>query len=74
MFIKLVSCSCVDNMQYYDAVVCFNSVEFSVTSVYYNMALHKWSVKVANKPLFETYLFSDMMAYLSDVVRDLFYR
>lgn len=74
MLIKLVSYSCVDNMQYYDAVVSFPSVEFAITSVYYDVLNHVWSVKLPGKPLFETILFSNLMQYLTDVIRDLFYR
>ncbi len=74
MLIKLVSCSCVDNMQYYDAVVCLPSIEFTITSVYYNVISHVWSIKVADKPLFETYLYTDLMSFLVDYIRELFYR
>lgn len=74
MIIKLVSCSCVDNMQYYDAVICYPSIEFALTSVYYDLANHVWSVKFPNKPLFETILFSELISYLTEFVRDMFYR
>lgn len=74
MIIKLVSCSCVGNMQYYDAVICSNCVEFKLTNVYYDVLNHVWSIKIPNKPLFETILFSDMINYLTEYVRDLFYR
>lgn len=74
MIIKLVSCSCVDNMQYYDAIICSNSIECKLTDVYYDVLNHIWSIKLPNKPLFETILFSDMINYLTEYVRDLFYR
>lgn len=74
MIIKLVSCSCVDNMQYYDAVICSNCIEIKLTNVYYDVLNHVWSIKFPNKPLFETILFSDMISYLTEYVRDLFYR
>lgn len=73
MIIKLVSFSCVDNMQYYDAVICSNSIEFKLTDVYYDIKNHLWSVKFPNRPLFETILFCDLISYLSGYVRDLFY-
>lgn len=73
MIIKLVSRSCIDNMQYYDAIVCSNNNEFFLTNVYYNVRDHVWSVKFPNKPLCETILFSDMINYLTDYIRDLFY-
>lgn len=74
MLIKLVSCSCVDNMQYYDAVICFPGIDFTLTSVYYDVCSHVWSVKFPNKPLFETVLFSTLIGYLTDFVRDVFFR
>lgn len=74
MLIKLVSCSCVDNMQYYDAVVCFPSVEFTLTSVYYDVLNHVWSVKLSNRPLFETHSYNELISHLICVIRDLFYR
>lgn len=74
MLIKLVSCSCVDNIQYYDAVVCFPSIEFTITSVYYNVSSHVWSVKVAGEPLFETFLYVDLMSFLSNYLREFFFR
>ena len=74
MIIKLVSCSCVDNMQYYDAVICYPSIEFALTSVYYDVLNHVWSVKFPNQPLFETILFSELIGYLTEFVRDMFYR
>ena len=74
MIIKLVSCSCVDNMQYYDAVICSNSIEFKLTNVYYDVRNHLWSIKFPNRPLFESILFSDMVNYLTEYIRDLFYR
>lgn len=74
MVIKLVSCSCVDNMQYYDAIISYPSVEFSLTSVYYNVRTHVWSVKFPDKPLFETVVFSELISYLTEFVRDMFYR
>lgn len=73
MLIKLVSCACVDNMQYYDAVVCFPSVEFTITSVYYDVLNHVWSVKLSNRPLFETHSYNELISYLICVIRDLFY-
>lgn len=74
MLIKLVSYSCVDNMQYYDAVVCFPSVEFTITSVYYDVLNHVWSVKLPNSHLFETHSYNELISYLIRVIRDLFYR
>lgn len=74
MLIKLVSYSCVDNMQYYDAVVCFPSVEFTITSVYYDVLNHLWSVKLPNNPLFETHSYNELISYLICVIRELFYR
>lgn len=74
MIIKLVSCSCVDNMQYYDAVICSNSIELKLTNVYYDVLNHLWSIKFPNRPLFETILFSDLINYLTEYVRVLFYR
>ena len=74
MTIKLVSCSCVDNMQYYDAVVCLHNIEFTITCVYYDVVYHRWSVKVPSKPLFETYQFADLMSFISSYIYELFYR
>lgn len=74
MLIKLVSFSCVDNMQYYDAVVCFPSVEFTLTCVYYDVLNHLWSIKLPNKSLFETRSYNELISYLIDIIRELFYR
>ena len=74
MIIQLVSCSCVDNMQYYDAVVCFSSIEFTLTSVYYDVLNHVWSVKLPDNPLFETRSYNELISYLIDIIRELFYR
>lgn len=74
MLLKLVSYSCVDNMQYYDAVVYFPSIEFTLTSVYYDVLNHVWSVKLSNRPLFETSSYCELITYLTSVIRDLFYR
>lgn len=74
MIIKLVSGSCIDNMQYYDAVICSNSIEYKLTDVYYDLKNHLWSVKFPGKPLFETILFGDMVNYLAEYIRELFYR
>lgn len=74
MLIKLVSCSCVDNMQYYDAVVCFPSVEFTITSVYYDVLNHVWSVKLSNRPLFVTCSYCELMSFLTCIIHELFYR
>lgn len=74
MIIKLVSRSCIDNMQYYDAIVCSNNNEFFLTDVYYNVRVRVWSVKFPNRPLFKTILFSDVINYLAEYLRDVFYR
>lgn len=74
MIIKLVSRSCIDNMQYYDAIVCSNNNEIFLTDVYYNVRDHVWSVKFPNRLLFKTIFFSDVINYLTEYVRDLFYR
>lgn len=74
MLIKLVSYSCVDNMQYYDAVVCFPSIEFTLTCVYYDVSNHLWFVKFPNRPLFETYSYCELISFLTGIIRDLFYR
>ena len=74
MIIKLVSRSCVDNMQYYDAIVYSNDKEFFLTDVYYNVHAHVWFVKFPNRPLFKTILFSDVIKYLTEYLRDVFYR
>lgn len=74
MKIVLVSCSCVDNLQYYDAVISSNGIEFKLTDVYYDVLNHLWSIKLPGKLLFETFLFCDMIYYLTEYVRDLFYR
>lgn len=73
MLLKLVSYSCVDNMQYYDAVVCFPSIEFTLTSVYYDVLNRVWSVKLSNRPLFATSSYCELITYLTSVIRDLFY-
>ena len=73
MLIKLVSCTCVDNMQYYDAVVCFPSIEFAITSVYYDVFNHLWSVKLPDKPLLLTHSYNELFSYLVCVIRELFY-
>lgn len=74
MLIKLVSFSCVDNMQYYGAIVSSSSVEFTLTDVYYDVLNHLWSVKLAGRPLFETHSYNELISYLICVIRELFYR
>lgn len=72
MKIQLVSCAHVNALQYYDVLITIDGKEFSLLPVLYSSIDYSWYVKLPDRPLFVTTLYSDLMQYLSTFVRELF--
>lgn len=73
MKIELVSCAHVNGWQYYDVHLFIDGAEFTLVPVLYSTVEHSWYVKLPGRPLFVSALFSDLMDFLCEIIRDLFY-
>lgn len=73
MKIELVSCAHVNGWQYYDVHFVIDGTEFTLVPVLYSTIDHLWYVKLPDRPLFISALYSDLIDYLCTIIRDLFF-
>lgn len=72
MKIELVSCTHVNGWKYYDVHLFIDGTEFTLVPVQYSTIDFCWYVKLPDRPLFVTVLFSDLINYLCNIIRELF--
>lgn len=72
MTITLVSCAHVNGIQYYDVQLVIDGKEFTLVPVLYSTIDCCWVVKLPDRPLFSSPLYSELMSYLSTFVRELY--
>lgn len=72
MKIELVSCAHVNGLQYYDVHFVIDGAKFTLVPVQYSTIDYCWFVKLPDRPLFVTTLFSNLIDYLCKIIRELF--
>lgn len=73
MKIELVSCAHVNGWQYYDVHCIIDGTEFTLVPVLYSTVEYCWYVKLPDRLLFISALYSDLIDYLCMIIRELFY-
>lgn len=72
MKIELVSCAHVNGLRYYDVRFVIDGTEFTLVPVQYSTIDYCWYVKLPDRPLFVSALYSDLINYLCEIIRELF--
>ena len=72
MKIELVFCERVNGFEYYDVHCEIDGKDFTIVPVMYSNDNYCWYVKLPDRPLFVSALYSNLINYICNIVRELF--